>query len=86
MWKKDELPIFAQRLRECRKNNNLSVEELCEKIGAATNTIYQWENGSRECGFKTLLKLAFVLDETPNYLLGWDEFVEQMKLTKEDRE
>lgn len=79
------MSLFAKRLKECRKLNGLSAEQLSEQIGYNHRTIYHWEDGTRECNFDTILKLAAVLDETPNYLLGWDEYPENPDNKKESK-
>lgn len=58
------------RIAEARKKANMSQAELGRKIGAAQNTISNWENGNRQPNNDDLLRLAKALRTTVDYLLG----------------
>ncbi|MGG6799489.1 UNVERIFIED_CONTAM: helix-turn-helix transcriptional regulator [Streptococcus canis] len=62
--------IFAERLVELRKKNDLTQQELADKIGINRGSYSNWENGKREPSFSKLIELSKLLNTTPNYLLG----------------
>ena len=70
--------IFSIRLKELRISKGFTQSELCKKVGVSQNTFTNWENGSREPNFKTLRKLANVLETTIDYLLGEEEMTVQL--------
>lgn len=69
-FKRENMSIFPQRLKELRLKKGLTQTELGEKVGVKQNTFTNWENGKREPNFETLLKLASILNTTTSYLLG----------------
>lgn len=62
--------MFSIRLKELRINKGFTQSELGKKVGVKQNTFTNWENGSREPNFKTLIELANILDTTTDDLLG----------------
>jgi len=58
------------RLAELRKKQKISQKKLGSIIGAAQNTICNWENGSREPDNEMLNKLADYFNVSVDYLLG----------------
>ena len=70
--------IFSIRLKELRISKGFTQSELGKKVGVSQNTFTTWENGSREPNFKTLRKLANVLETTIDYLLGEEEMTVQL--------
>ena len=66
----DNLKVFATRLRQLRKEKDLSQDELAKMIDCPSSLISYYENCQREPGFSNLLALCEVLDETPDYLMG----------------
>ena len=70
------------RISELRKAKKLSQLALGKILGAAQNTISQWENGTREIDVKTSYALAEYFSVSVDYLLGHDE--QQKKSTVED--
>ena len=64
--------VFCNRLRDKRREKNLSQSELAGLIGHDWNTeISLWENGRRLPGLLNLVKVCRALDTTPNDLLGF---------------
>jgi repressor LexA len=70
---------IGQRIRGCRKELNLSADDLAEKLGKDRSTIYRYENGDIG-NFPTdiLEPLAKILQTTPAYLMGWTENSEKL--------
>ena len=52
---------FATRLRELRHTAGLTQEELAEKVGLSKSGLAYLEQGLREPGWRTVLKLAKTL-------------------------
>lgn len=64
----------GERIRILRKEHNLTQEELGAKIGVQKAAIQKYEKGTvKNIKRDSLIKLAKILDTTPEYLLGWDE-------------
>ena len=65
--------IFAKRLKELRKENNLSVTQLAKDLGLSYNAIRRWENEIQIPNIEMLALIAKYFNETPNYLLGFED-------------
>lgn len=59
-----------KRIRELRKERNLTMKRLGEAIGVAESTISLYENGKRQPDNDTLQKLADYFNVSVDYLLG----------------
>lgn len=64
--------MFGDRLKELRKNNNISQEKLGELLGVSSNAIYSWEISRTQPSLETINKLAEYFGVTTDYLLGVD--------------
>jgi transcriptional regulator with XRE-family HTH domain len=53
-----EKGVFAERLRQLRKQAGLSQVVLAKKAGVSVSAVRQFETGHREPNYRTLLKLA----------------------------
>lgn len=60
---------IGQRIKELRIECGLTQKELANKIGAAQNTISQYENGTAKASIEIIVRLAEVLNTTTDYLL-----------------
>lgn len=67
---------FGEKIKEARKAKKLTQKQLADKIGAAHNSISDWENDKNKPDPDTIELLCGVLEITPNYLLASnpDEF------------
>lgn len=64
----------GQRIRNRRKEIDISAEKVAAAIGVSPATIYRYENGDIEkVPGEILLPIAKVLRTTPAYLMGWEE-------------
>ena len=64
----------GKRIRERRKELNLSVDELAKKLNKNRTTVYRYEKGDIEnLPIDILGPLAKALNTTPAYLMGWDD-------------
>lgn len=59
-----------QKIAELRKERGLSQKEFGKLIGAAQNTVCNWENGKREPDTQTLNKIAKFFGVSVDYLLS----------------
>ena len=65
--------IFSERFSEAMRIKKLTQTELSKIMNVNQTTISRWLNGKREPDYDSLMLLCGILDETPNYLLGYDE-------------
>ncbi len=65
-----DIKELGERIKELRIERGLSQKQLADKIGVATNTISQYENGKSKTSIDVLANLAVELDTTAGFLLG----------------
>lgn len=66
--------IIGQKIKELRKQLNMSVDDLASKLDKNRATIYRYERGDIEnLPLDVLEPLANALETTPGYLMGWEE-------------
>ncbi len=64
------------RLKELRKERNMTLDELAELVGTSKQTIHRYENGIiTNVPPKRVESLATALGTTPQELMGWEEDV-----------
>lgn len=57
-----------------RKEKNMTMKELAEKVGVSEGTISRWESGEiKNMKRKAVAALSTALDVPPSVLMGWDE-------------
>lgn len=61
---------IGKRIRKCRKEYNLTQEQLAEKINIAPNYLGQIENGIRGVNLTNLIKIVNTLGITFDYLMA----------------
>lgn len=59
---------FSDRLKELRKKNQLTQQELADKVGTNRVNITKWETERTKPGLEDLATLAKVLDTSTDYL------------------
>lgn len=64
---------LSTRITKLRKKNNLSQEQLAEKINVSSRAISKWENGESDPSIANLVLLGEVFNVSLDYLLGKDE-------------
>ncbi len=74
---------FGQRVRKIRQKQNLSQEELAEKIDIAVNNMGKIERGESFVTAVTLEKLASVLGVKVEDFFKFDSFVSIDEMKKE---
>lgn len=61
------------KIKELRKQNNITLQKLANYLHTGTSTISQYETGKREANFDTLCKIADFFNVSVDYLLGREE-------------
>lgn len=70
---------IGQKIKELRKQLNMSVDDLATKLGKNRATIYRYEKGDIEnLPLDVLEPLAKALETTPGYLMGWESNKEKV--------
>lgn len=64
--------IFAERLKELRTNQNLSLKSLGKAVGVSGVAIGRWERQKRVPTIETLVLFADYFGVSTDYLLGRD--------------
>ncbi|MBR6703426.1 MAG: helix-turn-helix transcriptional regulator [Clostridia bacterium] len=64
---------FAERLKEIRKEWNISQMELSKATGLSQSAIAKWELGKTEPTASALIALAEFFNESVDFLLGLRE-------------
>lgn len=65
-----EVRTFSDVLKEIRKEQGWSQEELAERLGTSKQVISRYENGLRSPKITTIAQYADKLDVSMEYLLG----------------
>lgn len=61
-------------MREIRKRRNISVSELSEALDVSQQTLYKWENGSRDIPVEFIYPLAQFFRVSSDYLLNFHNY------------
>lgn len=78
--------MFAQRLKELRKENNMTQVQLAKKLGISKGTVAMWEIGKREPSFETIDKLSGIFDRRIDYILGYSNDASSVQITENEKE
>lgn len=62
--------MIGNRIRQLRKEHQLTQAELGDKLGVIKQTISSWENGISSPNNETLTAMAKLFDVSTDYLLG----------------
>ena len=76
--------MFADRLKELRKEKNMTQVQLAEILGVSKGTIAMWEIGKREPNFETINQLSDIFDRRIDYILGFSDDTSSPQLTDDD--
>ena len=61
--------IFRQRLREIRKKNGITQEQLAEKLNVSRQAVTKWESGKSLPSIHNLKEMAIIFKVTTDELL-----------------
>ena len=67
------MKIFAERLKELRLGNGLSIEDLSKEIGVGHSSISRWENSQARIIAEQLVIIARFFGLSTDYLLGLED-------------
>lgn len=64
---------MGDKIKRLRTENNMTLEELGNKVGVGKSTVRKWENGIiANMRRDKISKLAAALDVSPAYLMDWE--------------
>ena len=61
---------LGKKIKEYRKLNNITQQELANKLGISRSTLSYYENGEVEPNIYTLLKLSEIMNCSMDYLFS----------------
>ncbi|WP_195928200.1 helix-turn-helix domain-containing protein [Lactococcus lactis] len=64
------MSVFAERLKELRKEKYLTQKEIANKLGVSRVAYTNWENSKREPNIERFVKLADYFNVSIDYLVG----------------
>lgn len=65
--------FFNEKLKELRKEKNLTQKQLAEILEVSTTCYAGYEQGYREPDFKTFKKICLFFGVSADYLLGMED-------------
>lgn len=68
------MKIFANRLKELRKENDMSQKEMANLLQIKQQSYARYENDTSEPCYEMLVKISDIFDVSCDYLLGKKEF------------
>ncbi len=70
---------MKNNFKECRLKRGISVKDMASMLAVSRNTYTNYENGSYEPNFETLIKISNILDTSIDVLLNNYEFLSKQK-------
>ena len=78
--------IVGKRIKQRRKELNMSADKLASILGKDRSTIYRYEKGDIEnLPLDILEPVAKALQTTPQFLMGWEEDLYGKEKTAADK-
>lgn len=68
------MELFCERLKELRKEKNISQKQLADILKTNNSSVCDWERGRAQPDIPTILKIARYFNVTTDYLLGMTEY------------
>lgn len=62
---------FGERLKELRKENNITQENLAKKINVSTRLINYYENNDKKPSVEKIHSICKIFNISADYLLGF---------------
>jgi len=70
---------IGQRIKNRRELLNIGQTELADKVHVSKQTLYKYENDIvTNIPSDKIQSIAAALDTTPSYLMGWEDFVDEV--------
>ena len=67
------MEIFCERLRDLRKEKELSQKEFAEILQTTNSSVCDWEKGRSQPDLITLAKIACYFEVSADFLLGLED-------------
>ena len=67
------MKIFCKRLKELRKENNLTTNSLGKILNVSNSTITRWENGNILPSIEHLYNIAKYFNVSADFLIGLED-------------
>jgi len=67
------MDIFEQRLKELRKEKDLTQKQLAEILQTTDDSIFSWEKGRSQPSIEMIRKLSKFFGVSTDYLLGLED-------------
>ena len=65
---------IGERIRKKRKQRDMTLDDVCKKVGIARNTLSQYETGViTNFSLSKVESIARALNTSPGYLMGWED-------------
>ena len=61
---------FGKKLKDLRKSQKLTQQQLADRIGVAKSVISYYESGDRYPSYDVLIKISRIFHVTTDYLFG----------------
>lgn len=72
--------MIANKIKELRKKNRLTLDDVAEALGTSKQTIHRYENGIiTNIPHEKIEKIAEILGSSPSELMGWSDEVYEYK-------
>ncbi len=68
------MEVFAKRLKELRKENSLSQNNVAKTLGITQQSYARYEADTSEPSFEMLVQISKLFDVSCDYLLGKTEY------------
>ncbi len=75
--------LFAKRLKELRKERNLTQTEVGEYLGYGYTAIANYESGRNRPSYEDLIKLCVLFHVSTDYLIGYSDTRKQQEIEKQ---
>lgn len=63
---------LGNRLRQLRKENNLTQQQLADQLGLAKSVVSYYENDERNPSYDVLRKICQIFHVTSDYMIGME--------------
>ena len=67
------MDILSLRIKELRKEKNLTQRQLAELLKTTDDSIFSWEKGRSQPSVDVIRKLCILFDVSADYLLGLED-------------
>lgn len=79
--------LAAERIKQLRKEANLTQEELGDLLGLKKVSIQKYENGGIvNLKSETIEKLSQIFKVSPAYIMGWEKFDKELNTNEIKKE